>query len=122
MIDEGTKLSLYDSLVPKLREHRRFKLLANAEFSLADFKIQQKVRSLEYELEKKKLPTLIEHNEMMKAKIEQLNEELDIVKWYSRIMEKGVNTRELVKEHYELKEMYEELKTTSKKRIETLDK
>lgn len=36
-------------------------------------------------------------------------------------MEKGVNTRELVKEHYELKEMYEELRTTSKKRIELLD-
>lgn len=60
VIDEGTALSLYDSLVPKLREHRRFKLLKDAEFSLADFKIQQKVRSMEYELEKKRLPNMIE--------------------------------------------------------------
>ena len=27
VIDEGTALSLYDCLIPKLREHRKFKLI-----------------------------------------------------------------------------------------------
>ena len=38
-IDERTCLELYDCLVPRIKEHRRFKLLKDAEFSIADFRV-----------------------------------------------------------------------------------
>lgn len=53
VLDERNRLSFYDCLIPMLKEHRRFKLLPDSEFSLADFRAQQKVRQLEYELERK---------------------------------------------------------------------
>ena len=38
--DDTNPLSTFDCLIPKLKEHRRFKLLKDAKFSLADFKAQ----------------------------------------------------------------------------------
>ena len=49
-IDERTTLSLYDSLIPKLKEHRRFKIKADDAFSINDFKVQQRLRELELKL------------------------------------------------------------------------
>ena len=37
-IDDRNPLSAFDCLVPKLKEHRRFKLLKDDAFSVADFK------------------------------------------------------------------------------------
>ena len=45
-MDDRTALNLYDCLVPKLREHRRFRIQKDAAFSIADFKEQYKVKSL----------------------------------------------------------------------------
>ncbi len=39
-IDEQSALSLYDCLIPRIKEHRRFKLFRDAKFSVADFKTQ----------------------------------------------------------------------------------
>ena len=39
-IDDTNPLSNFDCLIPKLKEHRRFKLLKDAKFSIADFKAQ----------------------------------------------------------------------------------
>ena len=50
-IDDTNLLSTFDCLIPKLKEHRRFKLLKDTEFSIADVKAQQRVKQLEYELE-----------------------------------------------------------------------
>ena len=58
VLDDRNNFNFFDCLIPKLREHRRFKLLPDAQFSLADFKTQQKVRQLEWDLEKKRLPKL----------------------------------------------------------------
>ena len=38
VLDERNKFHFFDCLIPKLKEHRRFKLLPDSEFSLADFK------------------------------------------------------------------------------------
>ena len=38
-IDERSQLSLYDCLVPTIKEHRRFKVQKDEKFSLADFKV-----------------------------------------------------------------------------------
>lgn len=44
VLDERNKFSFYNCLIPMLKEHRRFKLLPDSEFSIEDFKTQQKVR------------------------------------------------------------------------------
>ena len=36
-LDDRAPLSLYDCLLPKLKEHRRFKLMKDSKFSIADF-------------------------------------------------------------------------------------
>lgn len=51
-IDDATALSLYDCLVPKIKEHRRFRINRDSIFSIADMKAVQRVRELDYELEK----------------------------------------------------------------------
>ena len=37
-IDDRTSLNLYDCLIPKIREHRRFRFHKDDSFSIADFK------------------------------------------------------------------------------------
>ena len=39
-MDDRTALNLYDCLIPKLRENRRFLVKKNAALSIADFKAQ----------------------------------------------------------------------------------
>ena len=39
-IDDTNAFSFFDCLIPKLKEHRRFKLLKDDVFSMADFKAQ----------------------------------------------------------------------------------
>ena len=40
VLDERNELCFFDCLIPRLKEHRRFKLLKDDEFSIADFKTQ----------------------------------------------------------------------------------
>ena len=49
-LDERSPLSLYDCLVPVLKEHRRFKINLQDKFNINDFKSQQRVKQLEWEL------------------------------------------------------------------------
>jgi len=71
-LDERSPLSLYDCLVPVLKEHRRFKINLRDKFNINDFKSQQKVKQLEWDLQKSRMPGLIEENEMLSAKVKQL--------------------------------------------------
>ena len=49
-IDERTALSLYDCLVPKIKEHRRFHIRLEDKFSIDDFKSKLTVHRLELAL------------------------------------------------------------------------
>ena len=49
-IDDQTPLILYDCLIPKLKEHRRFRITQDSEFSISDFMTQKRIRTLELEL------------------------------------------------------------------------
>ena len=51
-IDDRTALNLYDCLIPKIREQRKFIFQKEEKFSIEDFKSQLKVKTLTYELEK----------------------------------------------------------------------
>ena len=59
-LDDTTALSFFDNLIPKLKEHRRFKIFKDDEFSIADFTTIQKVRELEREIQAMKLPKVKE--------------------------------------------------------------
>ena len=46
-MDDRSPLSFYDCLVPKLREHRRYLISKDSKFSVADFKVQYKLKKIE---------------------------------------------------------------------------
>lgn len=52
----------------------------------------------------------------------QLESESDVVKWYLKIMEQGVDTKEVVKSHAILKDKHAELERTTTKQINKLEK
>ena len=108
-IDERTPLSLYDCLVPRIKEHRRFRITQDSPFSIADFKAQQTIRQLDYEIEKKRLPRALEENAILRHKVTQMESECDIVRWYLSTMERGVDTKIVVKEFATLREAHDEL-------------
>ena len=63
-------LSLYDCLIPKLREHRKLRIRPElAELNqntMADLKTAQRVFQLEYDLQQKKVPTLEAANNLLR--------------------------------------------------------
>ena len=58
---------------------------------------------------------MIEENKLLKDKIFYYENELQVVKWYMRVMEDGVDTKEVVREFYELKEQHKILKENTEK-------
>lgn len=51
-----------------------------------------------------------------------MENEVSIAEWYLAVMEQGVDTKEIVKEHAELQIKYEKLKETTSNKIEKLEK
>ena len=49
-LDDRSPLELFNCLVPKLYEHRRFSLKKDEKFSIADFKSQQAVFKLQLQI------------------------------------------------------------------------
>ena len=119
-IDERTTLSLYDCMVPKLKEHRRFKIQKDSPFSLADFKMQLKIKEYENSMEVRQLPRLKQEHLEAIDKIKYLESELDIVKWYIAVMEDGKDTKKIMEEHYNLIQEYKLYRKDKEKRIDTL--
>ena len=68
-MDERSPLSLYDCLVPTLKEHRRKKINLNDKFSLEDFRTQLKLKQLERDLQQQEYPNLVEENAFLKTKV-----------------------------------------------------
>ena len=93
-----------------LKEHRKFKILKDAQVSVADFRTQQKVLQLKADLRQKITPNLIKKNAALKSKVSQLEEELSTVNWYIEVMEHGVDTKHIAKEYSLLKKEHKVLK------------
>jgi len=49
-LDERSALSLFDCLIPVLKEHRKKRILKNDDFSIEDFRTQLKLKQLKWEL------------------------------------------------------------------------
>ena len=56
-----------------------------------------------------RLPFITAENKSLKEKVTHLESELGIVQWYLSVMEDGVDTREVVKEYFDLKIANEKL-------------
>ena len=65
-IDERSLLAKYDCLIPQLKEHRKFRITKDSEFSLDDFKAQLRIKTLQAQLEQKQLPKALEENKKLK--------------------------------------------------------
>ena len=63
---------------------------------------------------------MTEQNQMLKIRVEQLEHEMEIVSWYTKVMEDGLDTKEIVKEYYALKEEHSQLKESTDKTISKL--
>ena len=96
VIDDASALSLYDCLIPKIREHRRLKVFRDSPYSVEDFRAQLKVRQLEAEIQQSQLPEKVKECELLKEKIAQMQSEGDLVQWYINVMESGVNTKTVI--------------------------
>ena len=67
------------------------------------------MRQLEWDLERRKLPKKIEENKLLAEKVKSFQNEFDIVNWYCSVMEGGVNTKEIVKELFDIRKSHKEL-------------
>ena len=56
VLDDRNALSFFDCLVPKIKEHRRFRVTKDDKFSIEDFKTKLKLKRLEAELERQAMP------------------------------------------------------------------
>ena len=92
--DERTPLLLYDCLLPKLKEHRKFKVLDSVKFVqylIDDYK--NKREALEAELKIKnyhaRIYELETENKRLRQEVSQKHNEISVVDWYLEIMEAG---------------------------------
>ena len=120
-LDEKTALSLYDCLVPVLKEQRRFKIMPDTSLSISDFRTQLKVSQLQRELEQKSLPRMKKENERLKEHLEQLKNEVSIINWYLDIYEDGGDTKEVIEQYAILKNEHKRLKIYSTRKIKKLE-
>ena len=121
-IDDATALSLYDCLVPQIKELRRFKVTKDSEFSVADFRSQLKIKQLDYDLEMKRLPQARVEIKTLTDQLEQFKDEQKIVQWYCETMEQGIDTKKLVGEYAKLRKEYDFLSDHSSKSCNKLEK
>ena len=112
-IDDESPLSLYNCLIPKIKEHRRFRIQTDSKFSIEDFKAQIKVKQLQLDLENSQFPRIMKENEEMVKEIIAMNNDLKIVKFYEEVMHDGVNIREIVMKYSLLKKEHKSFKTAS---------
>lgn len=68
-IDDTSPLKLYDCLIPKLKEHRRFKIFKDSVFSIEDFREIKKIREIEFSLNKSRLPKVLRENIELEDKV-----------------------------------------------------
>jgi len=73
-IDERSALSLYDCLVPRIKEHRRSKINMQDKFSINELKELQYTKELELELQRSQMPKLMEENGLLYDKVKQLED------------------------------------------------
>ena len=67
------------------------------------------------------MPKLIDEKDKLQKRVDQYEKEFEIVDWYISFFERGIDTKELARKHFELCEIHDELKNSSSRRITYLE-
>ena len=89
---------------------------------MEDFKAQREARLLQSAIMNHELPVVKKENSELKDKLVQLEKELSLVNWYQTIMESGMDTKEVIEDYAHLQEELKDLKASSEKEINRLNK
>lgn len=120
-IDDRTgALGLYDCIIPALKEHRKYRFKKDEPFSIEDFKAQLELKRIEMELQRQEVPQLRYELEVMKRRKEQLESQVEVVRWYLDVMEKGADTRTIIKDYADLRVKYDVLEHESGEELKVL--
>ena len=65
------------------------------------------MREIERELKIAQLPSVKAELQIEKKKTTQLKEEFDVIQWYITLFEDGKDSKEVIEEYYELREIHE---------------
>ena len=119
-LDSTSKLQFYDILLPRLREHRLYDLQKASTMQIEDYRAQAEARRLEIDILNHQTPALKKENHELKLKLESAQENSKTVDWYLRVMEEGIDTKEIVQKYFTLKDEFKDLKFTTDKKINKL--
>ena len=71
--------------------------------------LMREVKRLELDIINKDLPYLAEEKVYMQQGIDQLKQETEIVDWYIKVVEDGLDTKQLMQDYYAEKERSDHL-------------
>ena len=100
--DDRTPFSLYDCIIPKLKEHRVLKFDPRTEqlHVYNDNIAKATAISIEKQIKQMEVERMTLDNAKLNRKVIHLNQEMKIVDWYMNVMEKGLRTPKEIMEQY----------------------
>ena len=114
-INHDEVLYPYDSYLPQLKEHLRTKTVS------LNSKHVQKLAEAEKQKEdeiKAEYLSLKSENLLLKEKIQQQEKEFEIVHWYQKVMEEGIDTKQMLNYYINSKKTIEALERKHKSEME----
>ena len=87
---------------------------------IEDYRAQAEARRLEIDILNHQTPALKKENHELKLKLQTAQENSKTVDWYLRVMEEGIDTKEIVQKYFSLKDEFKDLKFTTDKKINKL--
>ena len=101
--EDFTPLRLYDCLTPTVKEQRRLKInkLTDDWILQDNNKALLQLRRAEIEKKRADYPEVLKDNRYMKAKIQHMEKDMEVIDMYLQLMESGYDTKKIVVEYEE---------------------
>ena len=103
-LDRQTPLKLFDCLVPEIEAFRQLGQPITEQKFRANYEAKLQYAKVKLELHVSREPKLTKENIKMKKRLEKLEEEFQIVKWYIDVLEGGFDTKNLLKDFVQAQE------------------
>ena len=104
-LKRNVKIGLFDCLMPRLRKLKKPKKRNNPDPDDSDLGDLEDLID-ENDILKEKVTKLTKDNNNLKAKVEQLLVEIDVVEWYTLVMEDGIVTKDVCIQLVQYKGLY----------------
>ena len=104
-LKRNVKIGLFDCLMPRLRKLKKPKKRNNPDPDDSDLGDLEDLID-ENDILKDKVAKLTKENDNLKEKVEQLIIEIDVVDWYTLVMEKGIVTKDVCIQLFQYKDLY----------------